>query len=89
MCHRRRGDRDDVDLGDGQPLRRREHRAKARAETAPSQAWTAGADAVVLIAHECPDKLVPILERHRDWNLSFVGSGHCHKVMIGRTRSTR
>jgi 5'-nucleotidase / UDP-sugar diphosphatase len=46
------------------------------------QAWAAGADAVVLIAHECPDKLLPILDRHRDWNLSFVGSGHCHKVMI-------
>ena len=52
------------------------------------QAWAAGADAVLLIAHECPDKLVPILERHRDWNLSFVGSGHCHKVMIERSGST-
>jgi 5'-nucleotidase / UDP-sugar diphosphatase len=43
---------------------------------------------VVLIAHECPDKLLPILDRHRDWNLSFVGAGHCHKVMNERSGST-
>ena len=52
------------------------------------QAWAAGADAVVLIAHECPDKLLPILGRHRDWSLSFVGAGHCHKVMSERSGST-
>lgn len=52
------------------------------------QAWAAGADAVVLIAHECPDKLLPILDRHPEWNLSFVGSGHCHKVMNERSGST-
>ena len=52
------------------------------------QAWAAGADAVVLIAHECPDKLLPILDRHRDWSLSFVGAGHCHKVMSERSGST-
>lgn len=51
-------------------------------------AWAAGADAVVLIAHECPDKLVPILDRHQDWNLSFVGAGHCHKVMKERSFAT-
>lgn len=51
-------------------------------------AWAAGADAVVLIAHECPDKLVPILDRHPDFHLSFVGAGHCHKVLKERSGST-
>ncbi len=45
------------------------------------EAWAAGADAVVLIAHECPDRLLPILARHPDWNLSFVGAGHCHRLV--------
>jgi 5'-nucleotidase / UDP-sugar diphosphatase len=52
------------------------------------EAWAAGADAVVLIAHECPDKLLPILDRHLDWNLSFVGGGHCHKVIQERSGTT-
>lgn len=43
------------------------------------EAWQAGADAVVVVAHECPDKLEPILERHPEWNISFMGGGHCHK----------
>ena len=43
------------------------------------EAWQAGADAVVVIAHECTDKLEPILARHPEWNVSFVGAGHCHK----------
>ncbi len=51
-------------------------------------AWAAGADAVVLIAHECPEKLVPILDRHPEWNLSFVGAGHCHKLLVTRSGST-
>ena len=42
-------------------------------------AWGAGADAVVAIVHECPDVLAPIVERHPEWRLSFVGAGHCHK----------
>lgn len=44
-------------------------------------AWAAGSDAVVVIAHECADKLAPIVERHPEWKLSFVGAGHCHKVI--------
>ena len=44
-------------------------------------AWAAGADAVVAILHECPDKVAPIVERHPEWKLSFVGAGHCHKTM--------
>ena len=52
------------------------------------EAWAAGADAVVLIAHECPDKLLPILDRHPDWSLSFVGAGHCHKMLTTHSGST-
>jgi 2',3'-cyclic-nucleotide 2'-phosphodiesterase (5'-nucleotidase family) len=52
------------------------------------EAWAAGADALVLIAHECPDKLLPILDRHPEWNLSFVGAGHCHKLIVARSGST-
>lgn len=48
-------------------------------ERAVPEAWRAEPDAVVLIAHECPDKLAPILDRHPEWGLSFVGGGHCHK----------
>lgn len=52
------------------------------------EAWAAGPDAVVLIAHECPDRLIPILDRHPDWNLSFVGGGHCHRLMTMRSGNT-
>ncbi|MCC6557883.1 MAG: bifunctional metallophosphatase/5'-nucleotidase [Polyangiaceae bacterium] len=48
-------------------------------ERAVPAAWRAGPDALVLIAHECPDKITPILARHPEWDLSFVGTGHCHK----------
>ncbi|APR83821.1 5'-nucleotidase [Minicystis rosea] len=44
-------------------------------------AWAAGPDMVVAIVHECPDVLAPIVERHPEWKLSFVGAGHCHKLM--------
>ncbi len=47
-------------------------------------AWAAGVDTVVAIAHECPDVLVPIVARHPEWKLSFVGAGHCHKKMVER-----
>lgn len=45
-------------------------------------AWTQGADAVVLVVHECPPELRAMLERHPEWNLSFVGAGHCHKRIV-------
>jgi 2',3'-cyclic-nucleotide 2'-phosphodiesterase (5'-nucleotidase family) len=50
-------------------------------------AWSAGADAVVAIVHECPDVLVPIVRKHPEWKLSFVGAGHCHKKMDERAGS--
>jgi 2',3'-cyclic-nucleotide 2'-phosphodiesterase (5'-nucleotidase family) len=45
------------------------------------EAWATHPDAVVAIAHECPDKLAPMLERHPEWRLAFFGGAHCHKVM--------
>jgi 2',3'-cyclic-nucleotide 2'-phosphodiesterase (5'-nucleotidase family) len=45
------------------------------------QAWAASPDLVILVAHECPDKLEPIILAHPEWKLSFVGSGHCHKMV--------
>ncbi|EYF07364.1 bifunctional metallophosphatase/5'-nucleotidase [Chondromyces apiculatus] len=46
--------------------------------------WKAGADAVVVIAHECPDKLKPLLEKHADWKISFVGGANCDKTFDDR-----
>jgi 2',3'-cyclic-nucleotide 2'-phosphodiesterase (5'-nucleotidase family) len=46
--------------------------------------WEAGVDAVITIAHECPDVLVPVVAKHPEWRLSFVGGGHCHKKMHER-----
>jgi 5'-nucleotidase/UDP-sugar diphosphatase len=54
-----------------------------------AEAWAAGPDALVLIAHECPDKLKPLLERHPDWGFAFAGGGHCHKIIkIDRVAGT-
>jgi len=55
--------------------------AEPSLDRAVAAAWAANPDLLVLIAHECPDKLAPILERHPDWGLSFVGGGHCHRVI--------
>jgi 2',3'-cyclic-nucleotide 2'-phosphodiesterase (5'-nucleotidase family) len=49
-------------------------------DRAITQAWSAGSDAVIVIAHECPDKLDPIVAKHPEWGISFVGAGHCHKT---------
>ncbi|WP_437306631.1 bifunctional metallophosphatase/5'-nucleotidase [Sorangium sp. So ce388] len=43
------------------------------------EAWRAEPDALVLLAHECQDVLEPLLARHPEWRLSFVGAGHCHR----------
>jgi 5'-nucleotidase / UDP-sugar diphosphatase len=48
-------------------------------ERAVPAAYAAGADVVVVIAHECGGPLVPIVERHPSWRLGFVGAGHCHE----------
>ena len=41
--------------------------------------YAQGADAVVLVAHACEDELTPIVERHPEWRVAFVGLGHCHR----------
>ncbi len=38
--------------------------------------WSAGADAVVVLAHECPEVLAPIVASHADWKISLV-AGAC------------
>jgi 5'-nucleotidase / UDP-sugar diphosphatase len=55
--------------------------AEPALERSVAEAWAAGPDALVLIAHECPDKLKPMLERHPDWGFAFAGGGHCHRVI--------
>lgn len=42
-------------------------------------AYEGGADAVVVIAHACDDEMAPVIERHPEWRLAFVGLGHCHR----------
>lgn len=44
------------------------------------EVWKQGADAVIVIAHVCGEFLAPIVERHPEWRLSFVGAGHCHRL---------
>ena len=41
------------------------------------KAWKEGADAVVVLAHECPDVLEPILAKHADWHVALVAGAHC------------
>ncbi len=43
-------------------------------------AWASGADAVVVVAHVCARELHPIVARHPEWRLAFVGAGHCHRL---------
>lgn len=52
------------------------------------EAWKAGADALVVIAHECPDKLAPVLKSHADWKISFVGGANCHQGLEDRSTGT-
>lgn len=52
------------------------------------EAWKAGADALVVIAHECPDQYVPIFAKHADWKVSFVGGANCHKPFEDRSTGT-
>lgn len=59
-----------LDYGDEEP-------AMVRATT---QAYAAGADVVVVVAHVCADELAPMVARHPELGLAFVGAGHCHRV---------
>ncbi len=46
------------------------------------QVWEAGADAVVLLVHECHDLVAPMVLQNPQWDLSFVGTGHCHRTSV-------
>jgi len=46
------------------------------------QVWEAGADAVVLLFHECHDQVAPMVQQNPQWDLSFVGTGHCHRTSV-------
>lgn len=59
----------------------------ALADVVP-EVWAKGADAVVIIAHVCGDELAPMVERHPEWRVSFVGAGHCHRLEHRMVRDT-
>jgi len=42
--------------------------------------WNAGADVVIVLAHVCPDLMKQIVASHPEWNVAFVGAGHCHSL---------
>lgn len=41
-------------------------------------AYDGGADVVAVVAHACADEIEPVIEKHPEWRLAFVGLGHCH-----------
>lgn len=41
----------------------------------------AGADAVVVLADDCPSALEPLVKKHPEWALALVVGGHCPKPM--------
>lgn len=49
---------------------------------ATAQAYDAGADVVVVVSHVCAEELAPMVERHPELGLAFVGAGHCHRSEI-------
>lgn len=50
--------------------------------------WEKGANALVVIADECPTVLGPILEKHADWKVSALAGGHCAQPMDGKAGNT-
>jgi 2',3'-cyclic-nucleotide 2'-phosphodiesterase (5'-nucleotidase family) len=52
------------------------------------QVYGAGADAVVVIGHVCAAELRPIVARHPEWRLGFVGGGHCHRSVLDQVFAT-
>lgn len=52
------------------------------------EVWAAGADAVVVIAHECHDVIAPLIAANPGWHLSFVGTGHCHRTSVSEVGGT-
>ena len=58
----------------------------ALAEAVP-KAWKDGADAVVVLAHECPDVFEPMFSKHADWHVSLVAGAHC-ETDVSKTAGT-
>lgn len=52
------------------------------------QAWNAGADAVVVLADECPSALEPLVSKHPEWKISFLAGGHCHEPFDKKVGAT-
>ncbi len=53
------------------------------------KAWKDGADAVVVLAHECPEQLEPVIAKHADWHVSLVAGAHCAKDVMATTGATK
>ncbi len=56
------------------------------AKTVP-QAWSAGADALVLLADACPRELTELVAKHPEWKLSAVAGGACKEAFDARAGS--
>jgi 5'-nucleotidase/UDP-sugar diphosphatase len=52
------------------------------------EAWASGADALVVLAHECPEVLQPIIEKHADWHVALVTGSHCQKPFEAKAGDT-
>jgi 2',3'-cyclic-nucleotide 2'-phosphodiesterase (5'-nucleotidase family) len=52
------------------------------------EVYKAGADLVVVIGHVCAAELRPIVARHPEWRLAFVGGGHCHRTSLDQVFAT-
>jgi 2',3'-cyclic-nucleotide 2'-phosphodiesterase (5'-nucleotidase family) len=49
------------------------------------QAWNAGADLIIVMAHICYQEMVPLLPTLRDLEVSVLTGGHCNEV-VGEVR---
>lgn len=56
---------------------------EALAQAVP-QAWSAGADAVVVLADVCPRQLEETVAKHPEWKLSVVAGGGCQGAYEGK-----
>ncbi|HEY8208053.1 MAG TPA: 5'-nucleotidase C-terminal domain-containing protein [Myxococcaceae bacterium] len=60
----------------------------ALAQAVPA-AVAAGADAVVVLADECPSELEAVVKAHADWKIPLVAGGHCHKPYAAQVGGTQ
>jgi len=45
------------------------------------QAWSAGADLVMVLGHICYDEMIPIVSTVRELGVSVLAGGHCHETV--------